>query len=76
MISHLQTLGRWGDTNISNSPNQKGNVVNERYQYTPFGEIDPIAQSKAYLNPVEVKTLGSVVYGLPETPITQQKREI
>jgi putative endonuclease len=75
MAISRQALGRWGETLAAQFLTQQGYLVIERNYRTPYGEIDLIVQKADTLVFVEVKTRSTDAYGLPETAVTDQKRQ-
>lgn len=72
-LTHNQRIGRWGEQAAIDSLIAKGYRVVERNVFTPYGEIDIVAELGDMLVLVEVKTRTGQTTGLPEQAITLNK---
>lgn len=70
-----QQIGRWGEALAERYFLERGDTILGKNVRTPYGEIDLIVRSQDHLGFVEVKTRTNSAFGLPETAITQKKRE-
>ena len=75
-----QELGKWGEELAANFLIQQGFSIIARNVYTPYGELDLIAQNPGDSTHecivfVEVKTRRSRRFGYPEEAVTSSKQE-
>ncbi len=68
-------IGKEGEDIAVRFLTQKGLRVLGRNYYTPFGEIDIIAEDETELIFVEVKTRKNINFGLPEEAMTKKKMD-
>jgi len=73
-MPYRQSLGRWGENRAAEFLSKKGYTILERNIYTPYGELDLIAQHADGLVFVEVKTRSSSSLGPPEVSVTPAKQ--
>ena len=71
--NHNQKIGKWGEQAAIDYLIKKGYTIKERNVFTPYGEIDIVAQHKDQLIFVEVKTRTGTSYGNPEEAVTPIK---
>ena len=85
MKSYRKNLGEWGERVAAQYLEQHGYHILEFNVFTPFGELDLVAQQTvgapdkgAAINAIvffEVKTRTSTAYGLPEEAVTSRKQQ-
>lgn len=67
-------LGKWGEQIAAKFLRENGFCVLESNYKCPLGEADLIVSKKDTVIFVEVKTRGSLKYGLPSEAVTNQKK--
>jgi putative endonuclease len=75
MTRARQKLGKLGEEVASDFLEKKSYRILERNYRTPLGEIDIIARDKDYLVFVEVKSLSSTSYILPQEMVNKNKQK-
>jgi len=74
-ITNNRTLGAIGENHAAYYLHQnKYKIVERNYHFSRFGEIDIIANRDNILSFIEVKTLRSESYGLPEEKVDEHKQ--
>lgn len=68
-------LGRYGEKLAAEFLMRRGCQIIDKNFYTPYGEIDLIAQTGDEILFCEVKTRTTSVYGFPEEAVDKHKRE-
>lgn len=76
-MGNRQSVGRWGENLAAEYLQSQGYAILERNVYTPYGEIDLVAElsEPCTLVFVEVKTRRSRQFGLPEEAVNSRKRD-
>ena len=71
--THNQKVGKWGEQRAIDELVAKGYKIIRRNVYTPYGEVDLIAQNGDGLVFIEVKTRTNDTFGQPELAVNAKK---
>lgn len=74
-MSNKRALGKWVENAVAHCLEEEGYDILKRNYYSPYGEIDIIAQDGECTVFIEVRSKSNTVFGLPQETISHKKRK-